>query len=63
MTNKYFVYIDGPNGPEPQIWYDKHTDGSGKDKPVLFIKTLSGDEERLTLDQLKNIYKVEEKEE
>lgn len=59
---KYFVYIYGPNGPEPQIWYDKHTDGNGKAKPVLFIKTLSSDEENLTLDQLRNIYKVEGKE-
>lgn len=55
---KYFVYVDGSQGPQPQIWNGKQTDGNGKDKPFLFIKQLSVLEQDLTLDQLTEIYKL-----
>ena len=33
---KYFVWIEGLRGPEPQIWYDDdQKDGVGKSKKVL----------------------------
>jgi hypothetical protein len=53
---KYFVWIDGLQGPEPQLWTgDGSRDGQGKLKPALKIVEIP-DHDIRTLDELAKDY-------
>lgn len=56
---KYLVWIVGLRGPEPQLWYDKQVDGTGKAKKYLSIHEIA-DDDRRDLKQLANIYPAPE---
>lgn len=54
----YFVWITGLRDPEAQLWADEPVDGNGKPtKNVLFKHKLSLEEEKLSLDELKEKFK------
>lgn len=57
--HKYFVWITGLQGPEPQLWADKQVDGGGKAKGTLFIHELSASEQGLSLSTFALMYPLE----
>ncbi|WP_036049053.1 hypothetical protein [Bradyrhizobium sp. Tv2a-2] len=52
MTKWYFVWIDGPRGPEPQKWSSDALWGQLGRQDVLVRFPLTDHEARLSLDQL-----------
>lgn len=56
---KYFVWITGIAGPEPQLWAEMQVDGSGKHKPYLACHAIAADDNR-TLGELRRDFKYEE---
>lgn len=56
---KYFVWVDGVAGPEPQLWAEMLTDGSGKNKPYLACHAIASDDKR-SLKQLEQDFKYEQ---
>ena len=55
---KFFVYVNGLNGPEPQIWYGENTNGEGKAKKYLKSFSLD-DSDKRTIEELKLAYPIE----
>lgn len=56
--HKYFVWINGLRGPEPQLWADKQVDGAGKLKETLFIHELQPSESGLSLSSFALMYPI-----
>lgn len=52
---KRFVWIEGLNGPEAQLWFEGGRDSQGKLKPSLKLVELP-DYDTRTLDELKKDY-------
>ncbi len=57
--SKYFTYINGLRGLEPQIWYDSPVDGAGKSKPSAVPPIELPDSDRRTLEELMRDYPIE----
>jgi hypothetical protein len=51
-----FVYVKGLRGPEPQLWHDKPTNGSGASKSPLQSTELPDSYATLSLDLLAHCY-------
>lgn len=56
---KYFTYVQGNNGPEPQIWYGELTDGGGKARPCLLTPIALASDDTRTIAELKLVYSIE----
>jgi hypothetical protein len=59
--SKYFVWISGLRGPEPQIWDEKNKTSEGKPIATLFKRELHPDEHTLGLNYLSERYPCEAK--
>lgn len=55
---KYFVWVTGIAGPEPQIWAEMQVDGRGKLKPYLACHAIADDDKR-SLKQLEQDFRYE----
>ena len=53
---KFFVYIAGLRGPEPQIWHDDQVDGNHKTKPTLAKHQIADWEAMRPLNELMEVY-------
>ena len=58
---KWFVYVQGLRGPEPQLWLSDQTDGGGKSEIAIFKRKLEPHEEKFSLAALSNMYKIVDK--
>lgn len=61
MPVKYFVWVEGLNGPEPQLWHEDQMDGNSKAKKTLAKHKLEGGHEDLPLNVLAKLYPYEAK--
>jgi hypothetical protein len=57
MTDKvYFVYLEGPHGPEPQKWYGMPTTGTNhpgqKTKELCYSRELDELEQEMSIRRL-----------
>lgn len=55
MAVKYFVWIAGLRGPEPQIWTEKEMYADGKVAKFLACHVM-GELDPVNVDQLKKLY-------
>lgn len=53
---RYFVWEASTLGAVGRIWHDLQTDGNGKSKPSLTTPILLQDDDKRSLDTLKNDY-------
>lgn len=58
---KYFVWIAGLRGPEPQVWAEKDMTRDGKSVPTLAKHQLTEAESWVSLKSLAEIYPFEAK--
>ena len=56
---KYFTYVNGLRGPEPQIWYGSPVDGAGKPKASVMPPVALDDGDKRTIEELKLAYPIE----
>ena len=56
---KYFTYINGLRGPEPQIWHGSLMDGAGKPKANAMTPVALDDNDNRTIEELKLAYPIE----
>lgn len=56
---KYFTYVQGTRGPEPQFWYGELTDGGGKAKPCLMKPIQMHPNDARTLERCALDYPIE----
>lgn len=51
-----FVWVQGVNGPAPQIWHVEQTTGEGKEKPCLQSHKISKFEAEKRMTELMELY-------